>query len=68
MQICLRNDLTMFCRFQLDVRQVFTKPVILIRGMENITKILQLFSLPYYNLHAKIEHNVNFYSVVVWLI
>nr|CAB3265646.1 RING finger protein 215-like [Phallusia mammillata] len=49
---------------ELEVPQVFTKPVLIIRGMENMTKILQLFSMQLTNLHVKIQHNISFYSVV----
>lgn len=50
--------------FQFDVSQVFTKPIILLQGVENVTKILQLFSLKY-NLYVKIQKNLSYYSVAV---
>nr|XP_039252948.1 RING finger protein 215-like [Styela clava] len=47
---------------EFDVKQVFSKPIVLLHGVENVTKILQLFSLRY-DLFAKIQRSIPYYSL-----
>nr|XP_002128365.1 RING finger protein 215-like [Ciona intestinalis] len=49
---------------KLDGPHIFPKPIIFIKGMENVTKLLQLFKLQYNQLYAKIQTKTSFYTAV----